>query len=274
MTGTQDMTPRNRKTTILKCSLCQKSVGKSDLVYVSNNAPAHWHCAEAENMVFSQKKETLSFWSKWPDSSSGSLFSPAQRKKAGTPMKIGYARISTKEQSLDMQVAELRKAGCNHIYTDIASGTRSHRPGLDEMIRYIRAGDEIVVWRMDRLARKLLLLISLIEQIGHKGVSVASLTEPSLGTSGPQGKLVLHVLASVAEYEVALIRERSKSGYDRAKERGVRMGRPPALKPIQQEAIFESVSRGQMTMAEAARVHNVSRPTVGRIMQRLQSEKK
>lgn len=255
------------------CSLCGEAIRpKKDMVFITGNTPAHWSCAESENVVFSQKEESASFWQNWPQGASGSLFSPVARKKAGAAMKIGYARISTKEQSLDMQVAELKKAGCDQIYTDTASGSRLSRPGLDEMLRYLRSGDEVVVWKMDRLARKLLILIGLLERINDLGAAVTSLSEPTLGTSGPQGKLVLHVLAAVAEYEVALIKERSRTGYDLAKARGVRMGRPPSLKAITQRAIFEAVSSGQMSMSEAARVHNVSPPTVGRIMNRLQKE--
>lgn len=255
------------------CSFCGETIApKKDMVFVAGNLAAHWSCAEAENVVFSQKKEPASFWERWPGGASGSLFSPPPRPPTGASVKIGYARISTKEQSLDMQVAALKEAGCGPIYTDVVSGSKSARSGLDELIRYVRPGDEVVVWRMDRLARKLLLVISLLERLADKGASVTSLSEPTLGTGGPQGKLVLHVLAAVAEYEVALIKERSQTGYDRAKARGIRMGRPPALKPFQQEAIFEAVSSGQMSMAEAARVHNVSPPTVGRIMQRLQKK--
>jgi len=253
------------------CSLCREVIcPKKDMVYIRDNSPAHWSCAEAENVVFSQKEESASFWENWPQGASGSLFSPVTRTKSVSPMKIGYARISTKEQSLDMQVAELKKAGCDHVYTDTAAGSRINRPGLDEMLRYLRTGDEVVVWKMDRLARKLLILIGLLERINALGASVTSLSEASLGTSGPQGKLVLHVLAAVAEYEVALIKERSRTGYDLAKARGVKMGRPQSLKSVTQQAIFDSVSSGKMSMSQAARVHGVSPPTVSRIMARLQ----
>lgn len=232
-----------RKTPLSLCVLCRKPIGvKKDLVFIRTDQTAHWDCAEAENLAFTQTAN------------------------ADQGMKIGYARVSRDEQSLDMQVSALRAAGCEEIFEDKISGARSARPGLDALIQTLRAGDEVIVWKMDRLGRTLLTMISIMERIAKKEAGVTSLTEPTLGTSGPHGKLVLHILSAVAEYELGLITERTKAGVARARQRGKKMGRPTALNEIQCQAIIEAVSTGRMTRAEAARVHKVSCPTISRIM--------
>lgn len=247
------------------CSLCDDKINaKKDLVYVSGGQPAHWSCAEAANRAFTETRDDA-FWQTLPDNTPATLFASRGTKKAGT-MKIGYARVSRDEQSLDMQLAALKSAGCEKIFEDKISGARSARPGLDAMMDALRNGDEVVVWKMDRLGRTLVTMVSIMEKIAQKGAAVSSLTEPTLGTVGPHGKLVLHILCAVAEYELGLIAERTKAGVARARQRGKKMGRPSVLNLHQRQAIIEAVSTGRMTRAEAARVHKVSRPTVSRIM--------
>lgn len=249
------------------CVLCEKPIGvKKDLVFIRTDQTAHWDCAEAENLAFTQTANDSEFWKGVACDGPETLFASRTPRKAGQGMKIGYARVSRDEQSLDMQVSALRAAGCEEVFEDKISGARSARPGLDALIQTLRAGDEVVVWKMDRLGRTLLTMISIMERIAKKGAGVTSLTEPTLGTSGPHGKLVLHILSAVAEYELGLITERTKAGVARARQRGKKMGRPTALNEIQRQAIIEAVSTGRMTRAEAARVHNVSRPTVSRII--------
>lgn len=254
-----------------KCFVCSKDINaKKDLVFVCVDKAAHWECAERENLAFTHTDNDAAFWQGWGEAPA-SLFASQITRKNGQSMKIGYARVSREEQSLDMQVAALKEAGCEEVFTDKISGARSSRPALDAMIQTLRKGDEVVVWKMDRIGRTLLTMIGILEKIGAKGVGVSSLTEPTLGTAGPQGKLVLHILGAVAEYELGLISERTKEGVSRARARGAKMGRPRTLNALQRQEIVEAVASGRLTRADAARIHKVSAPTISRII--LQAEK-
>src|SRR3954468_17313350 len=139
-------------------------------------------------------------------------------------MLIGYARISTTDQTLALQQDALTTAGCNRIFTDTASGSRTDRPGLAEALRYVRTGDTLVVWRLDRLGRALPHLIQTVRSLEERGVHFRSLQEQlDTGTSG--GKLVFHVFGALAEFERDLIRERTMAGLAAARARGRRGGR-------------------------------------------------
>jgi DNA invertase Pin-like site-specific DNA recombinase len=139
-------------------------------------------------------------------------------------MLIGYARISTTDQTLALQHDALTAAGCTKIFTDTASGSRTDRPGLDEALRFAREGDTLVVWRLDRLGRTLAHLIQLIRDLQERGVQFRSLQE-SLDTSTSGGKLVFHVFGALAEFERDLIRERTNAGLAAARARGRQGGR-------------------------------------------------
>jgi DNA invertase Pin-like site-specific DNA recombinase len=140
-------------------------------------------------------------------------------------MLIGYARISTTDQTLALQQDALTAAGCDKIFTDIASGSRTDRPGLTDALDFARAGDTLVVWRLDRLGRTLAHLIQTVTDLKGRGVHFRSLQEQfDTGTSG--GKLVFHVFGLLAEFERDLIRERTKAGLAAARARGRRGGRP------------------------------------------------
>lgn len=255
-----------------KCSVCSKDINaKKDLVFVCIDKPAHWECAERDNLAFTPNPTDPDFWRGWGNAPA-SLFATQTHRKNEQSMKIGYARVSRDEQSLEMQVAALKEAGCEEVFTDKISGARSSRPALDAMIQTLRKGDEVMVWKMDRLGRTLLTMIGILEKIGAKGVGVASLTEPTLGTAGPQGKLVLHILGAVAEYELGLISERTKEGVKRARARGAKMGRPQSLTAIQRQEIVEAVTSGRLTRADAARIHKVSAPTISRIIMQAEKE--
>jgi hypothetical protein len=142
-------------------------------------------------------------------------------------MLIGYARISTTDQTLALQQDALTAAGCNKLFTDTASGTRTDRPGLTEALSYVRSGDTLVVWRLDRLGRSLGHLIETVRDLQDRGVHFRSLQEQlDTGTSG--GKLVFHVFGALAEFERDLIRERTMAGLAAARSRGRRGGRPTA----------------------------------------------
>ena len=143
-------------------------------------------------------------------------------------MLIGYARVSTDDQSLDMQVSALVKAGCEGIFRETASGAKEDRPQLTEALKYARRGDTLVVWKLDRLARSLRQLLETIERLEQRGVELRSLTENvDTGTAG--GKLVFSVFGAIAEFERALIAERTRAGLAEARAKGRVGGRPRKL---------------------------------------------
>jgi DNA invertase Pin-like site-specific DNA recombinase len=142
-------------------------------------------------------------------------------------MLIGYARISTGEQTLDLQRDALTAAGCERIFVDVASGAKADRPGLEEALAYVRKGDTLVVWRLDRLGRSLQHLIATVTSLQSRGVGFRSLTE-QIDTTTSGGKLVFHVFGALAEFERDLIRERTSAGLAAARARGRKGGRPRA----------------------------------------------
>jgi DNA invertase Pin-like site-specific DNA recombinase len=138
---------------------------------------------------------------------------------------IGYARVSTQDQHLHLQQDALKSVGCLKIFTDTMSGSTTERKGLDEALEYLRAGDSLVVWRLDRLGRSLKHLIETVTELQEKGIGFKSLTENiDTGTSG--GKLIFHIFGALAEFERNLIRERTNAGLLAARARGKRGGRP------------------------------------------------
>jgi DNA invertase Pin-like site-specific DNA recombinase len=143
-------------------------------------------------------------------------------------MKFGYARISTRDQSPNLQIDALKEAGCECIYQDIASGAKSARPELDNLLAHARKGDTIVFWKLDRLGRSLRHLIELVEKLDADGVGLQSLNDP-IDTTNAQGRLVFNLFASLAEFERELIRERTQAGLSAARARGRVGGRPRGL---------------------------------------------
>jgi DNA invertase Pin-like site-specific DNA recombinase len=143
---------------------------------------------------------------------------------------IGYARISTGDQTLDLQLDALKAAGCTKIYQDQASGVKENRPGLEEALKYIREGDTLVVWKLDRMGRSVKHLIELINRFSNDGIHFKSITE-SLDTSTSMGKLVYTIMASVAAFEYDIICERTRAGLLAARARGRSGGRREILKP-------------------------------------------
>jgi DNA invertase Pin-like site-specific DNA recombinase len=140
-------------------------------------------------------------------------------------MQIGYARVSTADQTLSLQHDALTAAKCAPIYTDTMSGTTDRRPGLEQALSHLRAGDTLVVWRLDRLGRSLKHLIETIHDLEQRGVGFRSLTE-NIDTTTPGGKLIFHIFGSLAEFERALIIERTQAGLVAARARGRKGGRP------------------------------------------------
>ena len=178
--------------------------------------------------------------------------------------KLGYARVSTHEQNLAMQINALNSIGCDHIYTDEGiSGINPERPGLEAALAATRAGDMLVVWRLDRLGRSLIHLVELIEGLSEKDVQFRSLTE-SIDTSSAGGRLVFHIMAALAEFERALISERTRAGMLAVRQTGRRVGRPPALSQVERDAVVSAViEKGEHVSAVANR-YNVHARTIRR----------
>lgn len=143
-------------------------------------------------------------------------------------MKIGYARISTKDQKLDLQIDALKKAGCEKVYHDQVSGAKANRPALNQMLEHLRKGDVVIIWKLDRLGRSLKHLVELVSDFMERGIGLLSLNDP-VDTTTAHGRLVFNIFASLAEFERELIRERTKAGLEAARARGRKGGRPSGL---------------------------------------------
>lgn len=145
-------------------------------------------------------------------------------------MLVGYCRVSTNDQNLDSQIDLLKKAGCIKIFKDVISGSKAKRVGLAEMIDYVREGDVVVVYRLDRLAKGLIDLLDLMEKFRAKNIGFKSINE-NLDTTTPTGKLMFHITGAFAEFGKNIIRERTRAGLDSARARGRLGGRPPLITP-------------------------------------------
>jgi len=142
-------------------------------------------------------------------------------------MNIGYARVSTEDQTLDLQKDALEKIGCSQIFTDTISGATRERPGLTKALEYVREGDSLVVWKLDRLGRSLKHLIETITELNNRKIGFKSLTE-NIDTTTSGGKLIFHIFGALAEFERDIIRERTNAGLQAARARGRLGGRPKA----------------------------------------------
>ena len=180
-----------------------------------------------------------------------------------TGQKIGYARVSSKDQNLDRQLAALKKEKVFRVFTDTVSGSSTQRPGLDGALNYVRAGDQLIVVSMDRLARSLIDLHRLVDELAERGVSVKFLKEGQTYSldSSPVARLMLGLLGSVAEFERSIIRERQAEGIAKAKARGVYKGRAKVLNEEQVVQAREWVSEG-VPKAEVARRFGIGRTTL------------
>lgn len=176
-------------------------------------------------------------------------------------MKIGYARVSTIEQNPDLQHDALKKAGCKKIYTDHASGAKSERPALNESLKYLRKGDCLVVWRLDRLGRSLKHLIEVVEGLENRKVGFASLQE-GINTTTSGGRLVFHIFGALSEFERNLIRERTHAGLTAARARGRMGGRKPKLKPAQVKTLRRMYDSRKHSIKEICKIMGISKPTL------------
>ncbi|MFC6118347.1 recombinase family protein [Macrococcoides bohemicum] len=189
-------------------------------------------------------------------------------------MKIGYARVSTGLQNLDLQQDSLQNYGCEKIFTDKVSGTKSNRPGLESAMEFARSGDVVVVWRLDRLGRNMEDLISIVNSLNNRGISFHSIQENiTMDKSSSTGQLLFHLFAAFAEFERNLILERSTAGRVAARARGRLGGRPEKLNDSDLQLLKTLVDNGTpiKTIAEK---WNVSRTTVYRYLEKIESQSK
>lgn len=178
-------------------------------------------------------------------------------------MIIGYARVSTDDQSLDSQTDALSAAGAEKVFADKISGSRRARPDLDRMLEQLRDGDVVTVTKYDRLARSLKDLLEIVEVIRERGAGFRSLAE-DIDTTTPAGRLVFHVFASIAQFERERISERTREGLASARKRGRVGGRPPALSAVQKKEVRRMRDEERRAIAEIARLFKVSERTVRR----------
>jgi DNA invertase Pin-like site-specific DNA recombinase len=178
-------------------------------------------------------------------------------------MLIGYARVSTQDQDLALQLDALGEAGCERVFTEKASGAQRERPQLQAALAYMRAGDTLVVWKLDRLARSLKQLIETVESLGERNIGLRSLTE-AIDTTTSGGRLVFHLFASLAEFERSIIRDRTLAGLAAARARGRMGGRPRSLSP-QDLTVAKALLRDpEITMDQVAQRLGVAPATLYR----------
>jgi DNA invertase Pin-like site-specific DNA recombinase len=182
-------------------------------------------------------------------------------------MMLGYARVSTSEQDTASQVSALMSAGCEKIFREKASGGRWDRPELIRLLDQLRPGDILIVSRLDRLSRSLRDLLMIMERIKEAEAGFRSLTEAIDTTTAP-GRMMMQMVGAFAEFERAILRERTKAGLDAGRKRGRIGGRRPKLRPNQQDEIVTMVSTGAKTAADAAMLFGVHPATVSRILAR------
>jgi len=190
-----------------------------------------------------------------------------RRSRRIKDMLVGYARVSTQEQNLDLQIIALQEAGCKKIFTEKASGGQRDRPELIAAMDYVRSGEDIlVVWKLDRLARSLKQLIETVEKFEAQKIGFLSLTE-SINTTTSGGRLIFHIFASLAEFERSIIRERTTAGLRAAKQNGRIGGRPSALKEKDLAIAKTLLQDPSITVEDVAKRMQVAPSTLYRYFQ-------
>lgn len=175
-------------------------------------------------------------------------------------MNIGYCRISTQDQNLELQLDELKKAGCEKIFQDVASGSKDERKGLQEAMSFARDGDCIVVWKLDRLSRSLRHLIDTVNQLKERGIGLRVITQ-NLDTTTPSGTLVFHIFGALAEFERLLIKERTIAGLQASRARGRVGGRPKAMDEKKIQIARSLHADGKTSISEICQTLKISRAT-------------
>jgi len=186
-------------------------------------------------------------------------------------MLIGYARVSTQEQDTQAQLSALRSAGCGQVYQETASGAKRDRPQLERLMHRLEPGDTLVVWKLDRLARSLPDLLNFVARLEAAEASFRSLTE-AIDTSTAAGRMLMHILGAFAEFERAVLSERTRHGLAAARLAGRVGGQPRSLSPAQEAALTDAVSVERISIAEAGRRFGVHRATAARIVARARKE--
>lgn len=177
-------------------------------------------------------------------------------------MQIGYARVSTGIQNLDLQVDALNTFGCDKIFTDKLTGTKKHRPGLDDALSFVRSGDTLVIWRLDRLGRTMTDLISIVNTLNEREINLHSIMENiNIDNSSPIGQLMFHLFAAFAEFERNLIVERTAAGRAAARARGRNGGRPKKLSN-EEIQLIKTLADNQTPIKTIAQQFHISRTTV------------
>src|SRR3954470_19051107 len=182
-------------------------------------------------------------------------------------MLIGYARVSTTDQTLALQQDALTNAGCQRIFTDTVSGAQTDRPGLSEALSHLREGDILVVWKLDRLGRSLKDLIARITELQNRDIGFKSLTE-NIDTTTSGGKLIFHIFGALAEFERDIIRERTQAGLIAARARGKRGGRRPNLKPQDIAMVRKLYEDKQTPIEDICRMFKISRMALWRYVKK------
>jgi DNA invertase Pin-like site-specific DNA recombinase len=180
-------------------------------------------------------------------------------------MKIGYARVSTQDQRLNIQLEALKKAGCKRVFLEKVTGTYRDRPELNRMLDQLRDGDIVAVWKLDRLACSTRNLLEIVETIGNAGARFQSLSEPWANTTTHAGKMIMTIFAGIAEFERDLIRERTGAGRADARRRGVRFGRPKKMNTEQRDLAQRLLKEGK-SVRDVARTFSVHPATLYRIL--------
>lgn len=175
-------------------------------------------------------------------------------------MLIGYARVSTADQNLDLQKDALLATGCERVFTDVASGAKAERPGLAQALQYCRADDTLVVWKLDRLGRSLAHLVETVRDLVAQGVGFKSLQE-NIDTTTSGGKLIFHIFASLAEFERDIIRERTNAGLSAARARGRKGGRPKGVDEKKKKAALALKKDRERSVKEICEIVGISRNT-------------
>lgn len=176
-------------------------------------------------------------------------------------MLVGYARVSTIEQDVTPQIDELKRAGCERIFRDKISGAKAERPGLQEAMEFLREGDSLVVWRLDRLGRSLKHLLETVGLLEERGIGFRSLQE-SIDTTTSGGRLIFHIFGALAEFERNLIRERTLAGLRAARARGRKGGRPKALDAKKTELAYRLYDEKKYAIKEICQILGISKPTL------------
>lgn len=183
-------------------------------------------------------------------------------------MRIGYARVSTKDQNFVLQEDALKKAGCEKIFREVASGAKTSRPVLNDLLSRLRKGDVLIIWKLDRLGRSLDHLVKFTNELMERNIDLISLNDP-VDTTTPQGRLVFNIFAALAEFERDLIRERTQAGLEAARSRGRKGGRPkgiPARAKATAMAAETLYKEDELSIQEICEQLNISKPTLYRYL--------